>query len=79
MDFSISPLAALVVGGSGTFVGPLIGTVILLPVSELLRAFPGLRTIFYSMLITLFIIYWREGLLNWARKKYEQFEYFVEV
>jgi len=79
LDFSIFPLAAVVVGGPGTIAGPLIGTLILVPASELLRAFAGLRIIFYSILIVFFIIFWREGLLNWARRKYEQFEYSVKV
>jgi branched-chain amino acid transport system permease protein len=79
MDFSIFPLAAIVVGGPGTIAGPLIGTLILVPASETLRAFAGLRIIFYSILIVLFIIFWREGVLNWARRKYEQFESLVTV
>lgn len=79
MDFSIFPLAAVVVGGPGTIAGPLIGTLILVPVSESLRAFAGLRIIFYSVLIVVFILFWREGILNWARRKYEQFEILVKV
>lgn len=79
LDFSIFPLTAIVVGGPGTIVGALIGTLILVPVSEMLRSFAGLRIIFYSMVIVFFIIYWREGILNWASRKYEQFEYWVEV
>ena len=79
MDFSIFPLAAVVIGGPGTIAGPLIGAVILVPASEMLRAFAGLRIIFYSILIVLFILFWSEGLLNWARRKYEQFEYLVKV
>ncbi len=79
LDFSIFPLTAIVVGGPGTIAGPLIGTIILVPVSELLRSFAGLRIIFYSVIIVFFIIFWREGLLNWARRKYEQFEQWVRV
>ncbi len=79
LDFSIFPLTATVVGGSGTIAGPLIGTLILVPVSEMLRSFPGLRTIFYSIIVVLFIIFWREGVLNWARRKYEQFEFWEKV
>lgn len=79
MDFSIFPLAAVVVGGAGTIAGPLLGTAILVPASELLRALPGLRVIFYSILIVVVILFWSEGLLNWARRKYEQFEYRVKV
>ncbi len=79
LDFSIFPLTATVVGGSGTIAGPLIGTLILVPVSEMLRSFPGLRTIFYSIIVVFFIIFWREGVLNWARRKYEQFEFWEKV
>lgn len=79
LDFSIFPLAAVVVGGPGTIAGPLIATVILVPASELMRAFSGLRIIFYSMLIVIFVMFWREGLLNWARRKYEQFEFLVRI
>jgi len=39
LDFSIFPLAALVVGGPGTIVGALIGTLVLVPTSEMMRAF----------------------------------------
>ena len=79
MDFSIFPLAAVVIGGPGTIAGPLIGALVLVPVSEMLRAFAGLRILFYSILIVLFILFWSEGLLSWARRKYEQIEYKVKV
>ena len=79
MDFSIFPLAAMVIGGPGTIAGPLIGALILVPASELLRAFAGLRIMVYSILIVVFILFWSEGLLNWLRRKYEQFEYKVKV
>ena len=79
MDFSIFPLAATVVGGPATLVGPLLGTIILIPISETLRAFGTLRIVFYSVVIVLFIIFWSEGLLNWGRRRYEQFEHWVRV
>lgn len=79
MDFSIFPLAAVVIGGPGTIAGPLLATIILVPASELLRAFAGMRIIFYSLLILVFILFWSEGILNWARRKYEQFESVVKV
>jgi len=79
MDFSIFPLVATVVGGPGTLVGPLLGSLILVPISEMLRAFGALRIVFYSFIMVLFILFWSEGLLNWARRKYEQFEHWVRV
>jgi branched-chain amino acid transport system permease protein len=79
MDFSVFPLVATRVGGPGTLVGPLLGSIILVPISEILRAFGALRIVFYSLIMVLFILFWSEGLLNWARRKYEQFEHWVRV
>jgi len=79
LDFSVFPLVATVVGGPGTLVGPLLGSLILVPISEVLRAFGALRIVFYSLIMVLFILFWSEGLLNWARRKYEQFEHWVKV
>lgn len=79
LDFSVFPLAAVVVGGAGTIAGPLIGTLSLVPISETLRSLGGFRIIFYSMLIVIFVMFFREGILNWARRKYEQFELVVRI
>lgn len=79
LDFSIFPLAATIVGGVGTIAGPMIGTFLLEPLSEMLRSVSGLRIIFFSVVILLCISFWSEGLLNWAREKYEKFEFWTEV
>jgi len=79
LDFSVFPLVATVVGGPGTLAGPLLGCMILVPISEMLRAFGALRVVIYSLIMVLFILFWSEGLLNWARRKYEQFEHWVRV
>jgi branched-chain amino acid transport system permease protein len=79
MDFSVFPLVATVVGGPATIVGPLVGCMLLVPISEMLRAFGALRIVIYSLIMVLFILFWSEGLVNWARKKYEQFERWVRV
>jgi branched-chain amino acid transport system permease protein len=79
LDFSVFPLVATVVGGPGTLAGPLIGCMILVPISEMLRAFGALRIVIYSLVMVIFILFWSEGLLNWARRKYEQFEHWVSV
>ncbi|MGA3174024.1 MAG: branched-chain amino acid ABC transporter permease [Syntrophorhabdales bacterium] len=79
LDFSVFPLVATVVGGPGTLAGPLLGCMILVPISEMLRAFGALRIVIYSLIMVVFILFWSEGLLNWARRKYEQFERWVRV
>ncbi len=79
LDFSVIPIAATVVGGPATLYGPVLGSFILLPVSELLRDFGTLRMVLYALLIVLFAVFWSEGLLNYARRKYQQFERWVEA
>ncbi len=64
LDFSIFPIAAYIVGGGGLIVGSLVGSIILVPASELLRSVRGLRTIFYCIIILLFIIFINEGISN---------------
>lgn len=79
IDFSILPVAATVVGGSGTLYGPLIGALILVPASEALRAFGTLRIVFYAVLLVFFVVFWTEGILDYLKRKYEQFEHWVRI
>ncbi len=79
LDFSVLPIAAATVGGPGTLAGAVIGSFILSPVSELLRAFGTLRIVFYAVVIVFFIVFRSEGLMNYAQRKYEQFEHWVDV
>ncbi len=79
LDFSILPIAATVIGGGGTLVGPLVGCLILVPVSELLRDFGTLRIVFYSLILVAFIVFRSEGLMVYAERKYHQFERWTQV
>jgi branched-chain amino acid transport system permease protein len=79
LDFSIIPIAATVVGGGGTLIGPVIGSMILVPISELLRDFGTLRIAVYAIILTVFIVFKSEGIMNYATRKYEQFERWVEI
>ncbi|GAB4256174.1 MAG: branched-chain amino acid ABC transporter permease [Deferrisomatales bacterium] len=79
LDLSIMPIAATVIGGGGTLVGPVIGSLLLVPLSEVLRDFGSLRIVVYSLVLTGFVVFRSEGLINFARRKYEQFERWVEV
>ncbi|WP_028323992.1 branched-chain amino acid ABC transporter permease [Desulfatirhabdium butyrativorans] len=74
LDFSVLPIAATVIGGGGTLVGPVIGCLILVPVSELLRDFGTLRIVFYSLILLGFITFRSEGVMVYAQRKYQQFE-----
>lgn len=79
LDFSILPIAAAVLGGMGTLVGPFLGAAILVPLSELLRAFGGLRIVFYALILILIIGIRPEGLFTYFQRKYHQFEHWIEV
>ncbi len=79
LDFSILPIAATVIGGSGTLVGPLIGCLILVPASELLRDFGTLRIAFYALILVGFIIFRSDGIMSYGQRKYEQFERWKKI
>lgn len=79
LDYSILPIAAAVVGGMGTFAGPMIGAFILVPLSELLRGLGGLRIVIYALSLTFFIVALPEGIFHYISRKYHQFERRVKV
>lgn len=79
LDFSILPIAATVLGGGGTMIGPVLGAIILVPLSELLRGLGQLRVVLYCAILIGFILFKPEGLMSWATRKYHQFEHWVEV
>ncbi len=79
VDFTIMPIAACIMGGPGTLAGPVLGAFILAPLSELLRGLGQLRVVLYCAVLVGFILYKPEGLLNWASRKYHQFEHWVRV
>jgi len=79
LDYSILPIAAAVVGGPGTLAGATLGACILVPLSEILRGFGGLRIVFYGIFLVIFIVGLPEGIFHYIQRKYHQFERWVEV
>jgi len=79
LDFSVLPIAATVIGGSGTLVGPLLGCLILVPVSELLRDFGTLRIVFYALILLAFIVFRSEGLMVYGQRKYHQIQRWTKL
>lgn len=79
LDFSILPIAATVIGGAGTLVGPVLGCFILVPINELLRDLGTLRIVCYCLILVGFIIFRSEGLMVYGQRKYHQFERWVKV
>jgi branched-chain amino acid transport system permease protein len=79
MDFSILPIAATVMGGMGSLVGPVLGAFILTPMSEALRGFGQLRVVLYCLILIAFMVYKPEGIMNYLERKYHQFEQWEDV
>jgi branched-chain amino acid transport system permease protein len=79
MDYSILPVAAVAFGGPGTFAGAALGSMVLVPLSEALRALGGLRMAIYCGILILSIIGLPEGIFHFMSRKYHQFERVVEV
>ncbi len=79
LDYSILPIAAAVVGGTGSFAGAALGAFILVPLSEALRGFGGLRIVVYALLLVVFTVALPEGVFHYLRRKYEQFERWTDV
>lgn len=77
LDYSILPLTSVVVGGAGTFIGVVLGSFFLVPLSELLREFGALRVVIYSLVLVVFTIGLPEGIFRFVLRKYHQFERLV--
>lgn len=79
LDYSILPIASAVVGGIGTLAGSMLGAFILVPLSEILRGFGGLRIVIYGLFLVVFTVAIPEGIFHYIQRKYHQFERWVEV
>ena len=79
LDYSFMPVTAAVVGGVGTFAGPLLGAFILVPLSEMLRALGALRIVFYGLFLVVFVVGVPEGIFPYIQRKYQQIERWVDV
>lgn len=74
LDYSIMPLTSVIIGGPGSFIGAIVGSFILMPLSETFRAFGSLRVVIYSLTLLAFVIGLPEGIFHYLTRKYHQFE-----
>ena len=61
-------------GGVGTFWGPILGALVLVPVGELIRYFlgaqvPGLNTVAYGVIVVLVVLFMPKGAVGWWRER----------
>lgn len=79
LEYSILPLTSVIIGGAGSFSGAMLGAFILVPLSELLRAFGTLRVVIYCLVLLVFAVGVPEGIFSYLQRKYYQFERLVPV
>jgi branched-chain amino acid transport system permease protein len=76
-DRAVDILAFAVLGGTSTWVGPIVGGIVLTGIPELLRAVQQYRGVFNGLVLMLVIVYIPGGLVNpaawarWRRKRAE--------
>jgi branched-chain amino acid transport system permease protein len=63
-NFSVLLVTMVVVGGMGDLWGPLLGTVVLTIIPEVLRAFKDFDIIIYGLILMLIIIFMPQGLIS---------------
>jgi branched-chain amino acid transport system permease protein len=67
MTESFTILAMVVVGGTGTLVGPVYGAILLTVLPELLRGIGDLRLVIYGVALTLVVLFMPGGIVQAAR------------
>lgn len=58
-------------GGSGSISGALIGSFILITLSELLRPLAELRFVLYGAMIMIVVLFWRGGIAGFIRRRFK--------
>jgi len=73
---SIEILLGPIIGGVGTLIGPAVGSFILTPVGELLTVYteelhiPGIKQVFWGLLVIVIVLFRPEGVWPWAAGRF---------
>jgi branched-chain amino acid transport system permease protein len=61
---SMDVVAFLIIGGAGTLAGPIIGTLVLMAVPELLQIMPSVKTLINGVILMLFLLFLPGGIVG---------------
>ena len=68
-DISVQMVLICIIGGIGTILGPVVGALVVVPLSEALRASVGqVHALIYGLLVVLVILFMPDGILGFAKK-----------
>jgi branched-chain amino acid transport system permease protein len=72
---TIAVLTMIVMGGSGSFVGPIIGAIVYCSLMQALRGFQEYTNVVYGLLLILFLIFVPGGLVGLGRTILQKMSY----
>ena len=65
VSFSVSLFVLVILGGSGTLWGPVVGAVIFTALPEVLRMAPEVKSLLYGCLLLLIVLFMPQGMARW--------------
>jgi len=65
---SLNLVIVLLIGGSGTIAGPILGSLINVLIPEIFNILPEIRMVIYGFFVILFIVFLPEGLVGFGKK-----------
>ncbi len=72
VDYSLNAILAVILGGSGTIIGPIIGAFIMIFLPEYLRIAEEYRLIIYAVMLILIVFYMPKGITNLIKIAYNK-------
>lgn len=72
VDYSLNAILAVILGGSGTITGPIIGAFVMIFLPEYLRIADEYRLIIYALLLILIMFYMPKGIINLIKISFQK-------
>lgn len=68
---SLNAILAVILGGSGTVLGPILGSTLIVFVPEYLRVADAYRLVIYGVMLIAIVVFLPRGIVGWAERKLE--------